>query len=161
MSRTWNGSDLCISLGGRLITDISRTTSCGLVTPSRTCLVSNLHAAQSCLSAEVTTTGSWTTPPLTVPIGSGTWPKLVSVYSSLIRLTSTARMDDEPMSSPIGVTLAIGFDLLHADFARAVEIQKTARRRHNNVHSVLEGFNLRFWTNPAVERHVPQVGVFA
>src|ERR671920_417113 len=45
MSRTWNGSDLCISLAGRFDTAISRTTSCGLVTPSRTCLVSNLQAA--------------------------------------------------------------------------------------------------------------------
>jgi hypothetical protein len=92
-----------------LDTDISRTINCGCVTPIITCLVSNRQAAQSCLSAEVTPAGSRTVPPCTVPGGSGTCPKLVSEWSSLACRTSTARMDDEPMSSPIGLTLAIEF----------------------------------------------------
>src|SRR2546430_7720337 len=108
MSRTWNGSDLRSSRSGRLATDISRTTICGCVTPRTTSRPRNLAVAHNCRSAAVTTLASWTTPACTAPSGSSTSPTFVMTGPSLPRLVSTARMDIEPMSSPIGFVAAIG-----------------------------------------------------
>src|SRR5437763_4711346 len=110
-SRTWNGSDLRSSRRGRLATAISRTTIWVLVTPSTTSRVRKRNVDQSWRSWSVTTRSFWMTPPRTTPRGSITWPNFVITGPSLLRPVSTARIDIEPMSSPIGVTAAMSRSL--------------------------------------------------
>ncbi len=110
-SRTWKGSARRISLRGRLFTDISRTTTCGLVTPSTTRLVRNLCLVHRSFSSAVMTASSVMTPLCTTPGGTGAWPKLEMTGPSLVRPVSAARMDIVPMSSPINDEAAMRVSL--------------------------------------------------
>src|SRR6266540_6360249 len=112
MSPTCSGRDLRSSRSGRFDSVISRTTTCGLVTPRTTSRPRNLVVVHRCFSAAVTALSSWITPLCTEPCGSGTCPNFLMTRPPFARVVSAARMDDAPMSTPIWVTAAIGCSLV-------------------------------------------------